>query len=327
MIHKSYNVEENLNILKNNIILFYGENLGLIQDFKNKIKEIFKKEIILTFNQDEIIKNQSSFLNEIKNKSLFHENKIFFINNADDKLLGIIESILPEITNEKVYLFASTLEKKSKLRNYFEKEKKLDVVPCYQDNELNIKKIILNNLKNFSGLSSTIVNMIMEHCNNDRAKLKNEIEKIKTYFIENKIKINELEKLLNLKVEENFNIIRDTVLVGNKKKTNILLTSTIIEMEKSGYYLSVLNQRLLKLRELTEKNNIEKAINEIKPPVFWKDKPSLILQAKIWNKNKLKEAFSKTYSVEVKIKSNTYAEKRILLKKLLVDMCNLANAA
>lgn len=327
MIHKSYIVEENFNILKNNIILFYGENLGLIQDFKSKIKENFKKEIILTFNQDEIIKDQSLFFNEIKNKSLFQENKIFFINNVDDKLFSIIEDILPEIINEKVYLFASTLEKKSKLRNYFEKEKKLDIIPCYQDNELNIKKIILNNLKNYSGLSSNIINMIMEHCNNDRAKLKNEIEKIKIYFNENKIQINELEKLLNVKVEENFNTIRDAVLLGNKRKTNILLTSTIIEIERSGYYLSLLNQRLFKLSQLVEKNNLEKAISEIKPPVFWKDKPSLIFQAKLWDKSKLKEAFSKTYNVEVKIKSNTYIEKKILFKKLLVDICNLANAA
>ncbi len=44
MIYKSYIVEDNINILKNNFTLFYGENLGLIDDLK---KKLLKKALIL----------------------------------------------------------------------------------------------------------------------------------------------------------------------------------------------------------------------------------------------------------------------------------------
>ena len=37
MIYKSYLVEQNIKVLKNNLVLFYGENTGLINDFKDKI--------------------------------------------------------------------------------------------------------------------------------------------------------------------------------------------------------------------------------------------------------------------------------------------------
>ena len=36
MIYKSYLIEGNIDLLKENIILFYGENLGLKDDLKNK---------------------------------------------------------------------------------------------------------------------------------------------------------------------------------------------------------------------------------------------------------------------------------------------------
>mgnify|MGYP005994909659 FL=1 len=36
MIYKSYLVEKDFKLLKSNLILFYGENIGLIQEFKKK---------------------------------------------------------------------------------------------------------------------------------------------------------------------------------------------------------------------------------------------------------------------------------------------------
>ena len=40
MIYKSYLVENNFSVFKEKLTLFYGENLGLKNDFKKIIKEI-----------------------------------------------------------------------------------------------------------------------------------------------------------------------------------------------------------------------------------------------------------------------------------------------
>ena len=64
MIHKSYLLEQNIKLLDNNIVLFYGENLGLINDLKKKLIENNKIKI-LKLTQDEIIKNQNIIFNEI----------------------------------------------------------------------------------------------------------------------------------------------------------------------------------------------------------------------------------------------------------------------
>ena len=113
MIYKSFLIENNINEIKENLILFYGENLGLKNDFKKKIKNSKDKNIIV-FNQDNIIANSGLLYNEISNISLFEKNKVFIIELVTDKILASIEEIIPKINNETIYLFADVLDKKSK---------------------------------------------------------------------------------------------------------------------------------------------------------------------------------------------------------------------
>ena len=77
----------------------------------------------------------------------------------------------------------------------------------------------------------------------------------------------------------------------------------------------------------TELNSIEDAINTIKPPIFWKEKPTFLIQARKWDLNKIKKTLTKTYDLEIEIKSNPIINKKILIKKLMVDICELANVS
>ena len=327
MITKSYTIENDINILKNNHILFYGENLGLKNLFKKKIRFNKKKIKTLTLSQDEIIKNSDKIFNEVYNSSLFENEKIIIINDANDKILPIIQEIESKIENQKIYLFSDILDKKSKLRNYFEKSKQSTAIPCYADNEITIKKIILNELKDFKGITSQNINIIIQCCNFERDKLYNELDKIKICFEDKIIKDEKLLKLLNISENNNFYLLKDEALIGNRINTNKLLRDTIIEAEKKIFYLTMFNQRLRDLAKITneEKGNLEEIINNIKPPIFWKDKPFFILQAKKWNKHKIKKALSNTYDLEFKIKSNSMVSHEILLKKFIIDICELAN--
>ena len=133
-----------------------------------------------------------------------------------------------------------------------------------------------------------------------------------------------------MRVNDDFNNLKDEALKGNKIQTNQLISDTIMNNEKNILYLNIINQRLTKLYQICElnnkKNNIEKVVNDIKPPIFWKDKPTIIMQAKKWNKNKISDALKKTYNLEMKLKSNSSINHQVLIKKLVVDICEIANA-
>ena len=330
MIYKSYLIEQNINLLDKNLFLFYGENLGLKNELKDKIKFQNKNAEIINLSQDDIISNIDNFFNEILNISLFDEKKIYFINQVNDKILDAIKIIEPKIDYQKIYLISESLDKRSKIRNYFEKSNNCGVVACYNDNEISFKKIIIERLKNYKGVTAENINLISDKCNLNRDKLNNELDKIYTFFLEKNIDRNKLEILLDNKINNDFSLLKDEAFNGNRIETNKLLSDTIIDSEKNILYLNIINQRLLKLNEIFKligQTNLEKAIDMLKPPIFWKDKPAFLKQAKKWNMNKIKKILNKTYNIELEIKSNSIVNKNILLKKLLIDICNLANAS
>ena len=327
MIFKSYLIEKNINIDKK-LFLFFGENLGLISDFKKKIKYQNKESEIINFIQDELIIDTNKLFNEIANISLFEKEKIIFIEQVNDKVFEVIEEIVPRIENQKIYLFSNVLEKKSKIRNFFEKSNLCAAVACYQDNEITLKKIITEKLKGYEGLTTQNINLILSNVSLDRIKLNNELEKVATFFEDKIINYEKLQILLNISTNEDFNLLRDQALLGNKVKTNKLLGDTTIENDKIVFYLNIINQRLRRLSEVNAKKalDIENSINELKPPIFWKDKPNFILQAKKWSLSKIRKVQEKTFNLEVMIKANSLINKEFLIKKLILDICLLANS-
>ncbi len=332
MIFKSYIIEQKIEtIINHNIFLFYGENEGLKKEFKEKLITQHKEEEILNLFQDDIIKNKDILINQVINKSLFNEKKIIFINQASDKVLDIIEEIADNIKEERIFLFSDVLDKKSKLRNYFEKSKSCGIVACYQDNEITIRKLIFKKLSAYQGLTNEVVNFIIQNTGLDRDKINNEIDKIISFFKDKKIDLKTIDLLLNIRSSDDFNVLKDEALNGNKINTNRLLADTVFEAENNVYYLNLINQRIKRLSEIDnikkDNSDIESIISNLKPPVFWKDKPQIIMQSKKWDKTKIQEALKKTYNLEIEIKSNSSIRKDLLIKNLIIELCSTASSA
>ena len=327
MIIKSYLLENNINSINNkNIILFYGENDGLKDYFKKKIKEKNKDYEIINLFSEEIIKNEQILYKELNNLSLFVEKKLIIVNEANDKILEQMEYCLDlKSTDFKIVIFAPILEKRSKLRSLFEKSSSLNIVPCYADNERQLNSYISGELKSFKGLNTEIINLIINNSGMSRRVINNELEKIKVYFGEKSLQIDEIRLLLNIKQNSDLELIRDSIVSGNKKKTNDLLSSTNLIQEDIFYLVNLLNRRFEKMLELNlnikQNNTLEEAIGKMKPPIFWKDKPIFTNQLKMWSLIKTQKILQKILNVEKKIKINSLIRADIVVKNLLVSIC------
>ena len=134
MIIKSYEVHK-IDFLKFNFFLLYGKNEGLKREIINeKLIQEFKGQIN-KYENSEFINNYELILDEILNKSLFEDEKIIIINRVNDKLFKYLEEItLKNIIDVKIILNSENLDKKSKLRIFFEKNKNLITIPIYEDN-------------------------------------------------------------------------------------------------------------------------------------------------------------------------------------------------
>ena len=326
MLLKSYIVEKNLDILKDyQAVLFHGENEGIKDDIKLRLKNLNKNSEIINFFETEIIKNKNILYENIINESLFNEQKIIFIQLATDKIINeICQCLEKNKKNVKIYIFSEILDKKTKLRNLFEKEKKLGILACYEDNERTLISYITTELKEYKGLTGEMINTIITNSSCSRKVIKGELIKIKNFFGEKKINKEQLLEILNVKNNIGFNEIRDKALLGEKNKINKLLSEIDLLNEDTFFYLNNLNYRILKLIDIQKAdeifNNHEKTLDNMRPPVFWKDKPIYLQQLKKWNLEKLNKAVNNICETEILMKKNSQIKNDVIIKNLIVEL-------
>ena len=331
MILKSFLVEKNISLLdKYSFVLFYGENTGLKDEVKFEIKKKYKNYEQINLHQDEIIKNEKLLDEQIHNVSLFSKNKLIFINEVSDKIEKKITENIEKKEGNKILLFAQSLDKKSNLRNLFEKNKETAIIPCYQDNHRTLLECIRKKLQGFSGVSQEIANLLIENSGFDRKVLYNEINKIKSLFLDKKINLEKVSNLLNNAYNVDFDKLRDSCFEGDKKKLNQCLGNMILQNEDAYFYLGSLNQRIQKLSQLQSQygvdKNMEMAIENMKPKIFWKDKPIFLKQIKKWNSEKLKRAKEVVIETEIKMKTKLNNYNGILIKYLLIRLYQIADS-
>ena len=308
MIIKSYEIKK-INLENNHFILFYGKNEGLKNEATNDL--IQKKNSISNYDEKEILNNQNYFIENILTKSLFEDEKIIIIRRATDKILKIIEE-LDDKNHDGIYVIINSdnLEKKSKLRSFFEKNKKCICVPFYPDTNQVLSKLTFDFFKkNNISISAANINLIVSKCNGDRENLYNELNKIK-YYSKNGKKITEqnIVKLTNLIENYGISELIDNCLAKNERKIINILNENNFNKEDCILITRAFLNKSKKILELSTSfkanKNIELTISSAKPPIFWKDKEITKQQIYKWAPADIKKLIYKLNDVELSIKKN-----------------------
>ena len=308
MIVKSYDINK-LNLKTFSLFLFYGKNQGLKNDALDIL--IKDKNKISSYDEKEILDNEDNFIENILSKSLFEQEKFIVIKRATDKILRIINTLdLKNIEDTTIILNGDNLEKKSKLRSFFEKDKKLVCVPFYPDNDQTLSKLAYDFLKDKKiSISSSNINLIVNKCVGDRETLINELRKIE-YFSKNGKNINSeiISKLINLNENHSISELIDNCLAKNKKKIVVILNENNFSNEDcimiTRSFL-IKAKKLLTLSTLFESNkNIDLTISSAKPPIFWKEKEITKQQIYKWKPKNIKKLIFTLSETELQIKKN-----------------------
>ena len=308
MIIKSYEISK-INLYQNKLVLFYGRNEGLKNEAINNLTK--NKKEITTFEEKEILDNINEFIESLLSKSLFETEKIIIIRRTTDKIKKVIEEIISKsIEDIKIILNADSLEKKSKLRSFFEKDKKYICVPFYPDTNQTLSKLAYDFFKKRNiSISQSNINLIINVCNGDRENLLNELEKIKLFTLNGKkINAENLPKLINL--IENHSVLElvDNCLAKNKSKIINMLNENNYNNEDCILIIRTFlnkSKKILKLSsEFVNNNNIDLTISSAKPAIFWKDKEITKQQIYKWEPKKIKQLIFELSKIELQIKKN-----------------------
>ncbi len=311
MIIKNFELKK-IDKAKLKILLFYGKNDGLKED---TINETFLKSFngnLNRYDEQNFITNYENIVSELLNESLFENNKIIIISRVSDKILNMIDNISKKNINDVVIILKSgILEKKSKLRTFFEKSKNLIAVPFYDENSKDLARIVIEFLnKKKIKLSRESINLLVSRSSGDRENIKGELDKIYNYSISKKnINFEIVKKLSNL--AENFSVseLADSYLEKNSKNVVKILNENNFSQDDCILILrTILNKskRLLNIiKRFEEIKNIEEVISNTKPPIFWKDKEIVKNQVKNWKMVDLKKKIYQINEAESLVKKNS----------------------
>ena len=323
MIIKSFEIDKK-KISEFNVFLIYGENEGLKKEIINKIKKNHSgKEV--KYDETQVLKNTIEFYNQIKNNSLFEEKKIFLLERCTDKISETVMEICEDVTEDLIIINCGLLEKKSKLRKNIEDSKKAVIIPTYKDNSqslINIANAFFNEEK--INISNETLNLLVSRCNGDRGFLKLELEKISNYLSDKRIiSLKEISTLTNLSENYSASELVDASLSKNVKKTCQMLVENNYSNEDTFLILRVFLQKTKKILSLLENLNTEKSIERVisryKPAIFWKDKPIIEKQLKIWSLEAVKNLIYKINDIETKIKKDNSLG-LILMKNFIYEI-------
>jgi len=329
MIFKSFEINK-INKKINQLILFYGKNDGL----KNEALNILIKDEnnIQNYEEKEILDNENSFIENISSKSLFEKEKFIVIKRTTDKILKVVETLhLKNLEDITIILNSDILEKKSKLRSLFEKDKKLICVPFYPDNDQTLSKLAYSFLNNKKiSISPSNINLIVSKCNGDRETLINELQKIE-YFTKNGKKINteSISKLINLSENHSISELIDNCLAQNKKKIISILNENNFSNEDCimitrSFILKA--KKLLELSKIFETNkNLDLTISSAKPPIFWKEKEITKQQIQKWKPKNIKNLIYALSETELQIKKNINNSINLITDFILFQSSSTAN--
>tara|TARA_Y100000389_G_scaffold176280_1_gene187682 strand:+ start:1971 stop:2975 length:1005 start_codon:yes stop_codon:yes gene_type:complete len=310
MILKSYEIKK-IDLKINNLILFYGQNQGAKDEEISKILKFNKDKNLNKYDEKEILENTEIFFENILSESLFENEKIILINRASDKIIGIFEEILEKnISKISILVNSNILEKRSKLRSIFEKNKKLICVPFYPDTPETLSKLSYNYLKtNKVILSQEHINLIVNRCNGDRGVLKNELEKVKFLLkTKNKLSTIDLLKISNLVENHEISELVDNCLAKNHKKIINIMNENNFTNEDCMVIVRTFLNKLKRLYNLAinykENKNLDKTIAAAKPPIFWKDKQLVKQQIEKWTYKQIKKLTFEINEIELQVKKN-----------------------
>lgn len=321
MILKS-NEKTKIQRTTNNIFLFYGQNRALKNEL---IKCLTKKDQAkIIYEEIDILNKPELFYDEIFSKSFFETSKLIIINRSSDKIHNIIEDLLEKnVSDVIIILDAGLLEKKSKLRKLFEKDKSLICIPFYEDNKATLLGIANNffSKKNIK-ISYQNINLLVDKSKGDRKNLENELEKIEIFLTYKKtINTEDLNKLINLRNPHGFDEIADQLLAKNKLQLFKILNENILSDEDNISIIRTLLYKTKRLKTILENlrfnKNIDEIVSSYKPPIFWKDKDIIKQQIKKNSLDQVKILVKKINNLELLFKRNSMLPGKLLSNFIL----------
>ena len=323
-------------------ILFYGSNAGLVNLLFRKVVSTLSIDVndpfnVSKLNAQSLTDNPYALIDTISTFSITSDKRIVFLDLCNMTLKkSIIDNIKSSITsdfeNYLVIIKADNLGTVNDLVKFTQESKFGLLVPCYEETTNQIKLEISNILmKNDYKFSDSFILHLSTKFSNDSSINKMEYDKLRNFLTNNK---NVTETILLNLITDNSNInlnkLSNFCAVGDVKNALFFYKKTL----DSSISPIVIIRTMVKHFKIIEKvlcavedgKNIDDAINDIKPPIFYKDKPLISIQTKLWSLPKINLILKRLSDTEINCKTGFFLDK-LLSAQLILSISVMAKNA
>ena len=296
-----------------NAVLLYGQSYGVINERLNLLKTLISQNDdmrIIEHKYDDITNDASILQDSITSINMFSSgDKVIVVRDNKNTISVDVKNIITNNDSDNFIVFiAGELSPSSSLRMFFEKGKNMIAIPCYYDSDFNINQEIINYFKGYNILiDKEAVYYIASHINNEKSLLFNELEKIRLYFLSNHIKLKDIEGVVTLFSNTSY-INKLTFYFIDLDSNNfekLLLEYMKLDVPLMQIIYMIVNylKRMLCTHDLLiEENNIDSAINKLKPPVFFKEVNIFKQHIRQWSKKNIIAMLGLMHNVELQYK-------------------------
>jgi DNA polymerase III subunit delta len=322
-----------------NIFLFYGPNFGLINLIYKKSIDSLSIDLNDPFNVSKIdgndFKENPSILNDnISTLSITRDKRVILLDltyiTVNKTIEGAILDTQKEKNNDYLLLIkANNLSSKNELVKFIEKLENGILVPCYEENISEVETQISRLFNQYKlKFSPNFLSVLSSKFNSDTSINLMEIKKLETFLINNP---NVTEEMILSLITDNIDLnLNKIIQLCSTGKIQDALFSFDKVYENSSTAINI-TRLFIKHFKMIEKilltvekgSNILETINNMKPPIFFKDRPLLVFQCQLWSLKKINLIFKRLIEIELKCKSNTYPNK-ILLSQFILSTALMA---
>lgn len=319
-------------------ILFYGPDRGQVLENFNMASDAIAPDSddgfsVFEFKADDIKEDPSKLFDEATTISFLSSQKVIKIKDATNDIADILKDLLKSTDKLEAFIIMSAdeLTPSSKLRILFETNPKLAILPSYTDDGENLSNIIRSTLvKNgIKKIPDEVLLYLRENFGENRATTKMELEKLCLYLYgKDSITLDDAMNCIMDSSVLNMSDLPMSVAEGNNKK----LSSVLNRLLNEGVYpVQLLRTVLYHFKnlyfmagEVEKGQSISSVIENTRPVIFFKLKPSYERQLKFWNTDKIIKIISKLNEAEIMCKT-TNSPQEIILSQIMFNICAFAN--
>lgn len=316
-------------------ILIYGTDAGLVSERAKKAAETLASRDdppgeILRIEDADLEQDPGRLAVELQTMAMFGGRKVVRTTQSRRVSVNLVKPLLdPDTLSGTLVVEAGNLRPDDAMRKLFEGPAHAAAIPCFADEARDLDAVIRSELSS-AGLSITpeARQLLVSRLGADRALSRGEISKLALYAAgKSTIDVEDVEAVVGDASELAVGAIVTAAASGNAQKALSELDRAVAAGENPQGMIVILQRHMHRLHRLVSAieggRNFEDAARNLRPPLYFKEKPLIEGQCRLWDGRRLARALTLLAEASKDARLSSSLETTIA-ERLLLDIARLA---